>query len=818
MEQEDLEALSRQPSIEELEVLLFKPLSSPLQEFKLVNILINNILELYDDLTRPLQKQLISIFTSLSGISSLLSHIKTCSVKDQTKAATFANFLTKIIDTPNILYLLISKESTAVKLNEIKTLFFGSKILNAYGRLNAELGVECKYSYRLTFVEKLRKEYLVLLKANFVEYNYLAALLVGVLRLSDEGSFLILESLFSSEFICQFYLIYGGARSNKSAILAGIIKFLNHATKNEVDRQELTAWMSHFDIDFITLEEASRYSNILLLQILVYAVHPRKRPDFCLNALQTWGDSSYINRTPMALQESFTNLLVILIYSTDTSFLIKISENHEFLDAITNRIASTSDRIRSLGMLIGNLIFRRLGKEPIFNIDEVLAFEAEYLRKFENRPKSFSADASLSKIDNQFDKLVIIDSDEEFEEDLSDSDDDPTIVDRSKPNRPLFLKELIAYLNADPKSDKQAYDKIRLALTSGPKLILRSPLKNARFYNNSLISILIGLTNNYEDSDFDDLRLKCLISCCVQDPVEAPEIVLRNFIAGDYSLQQRLTLLSTLLLSVRYLRGHDDAAFQVDETKLEFRSKMLPPAAHRLFLNYDDKFSGLANLIGTDLETEIVEETLSNNRDKLMGQGTVLRVSSKLTKPKARSSTFVKARIPDFYKIVGSKFFFPLTSVWFTLDQTGAFRSGNFSAVLAAHMLKSIGLILHTTFPSCNDLQDVVKTSLEIVISVSNGMFRIRSGSQSNEDLLLLDSVLFIVLVILDSSSDQYLVDFYLNELVVVKNFIVGILNEELEAISVDELLLQKCFTVTFRLNEIFEKYERLLVGMEGVE
>lgn len=152
-----------------------------------------------------------------------------------------------------------------------------------------------------------------------------------------------------------------------------------------------------------------------------------------------------------------------------------------FLNTVSNRLAASSPRARFLGMLIGTTISQLIeqqGKGMRFDLEEMESDEAhwyldlaklhdsvgsiESIKSLRGPPATTEKDTkhrtsrtNIPKKDTRRAKIVAIeevnDSDQEDEEDEdlipyekpdedpSDSDDDPTLVQRNKPTAPVYV-------------------------------------------------------------------------------------------------------------------------------------------------------------------------------------------------------------------------------------------------------------------------------------------------------------------------------------------------------------------------------------------
>ncbi|ODV96447.1 hypothetical protein PACTADRAFT_49794 [Pachysolen tannophilus NRRL Y-2460] len=860
--QEDWAILQNQPSVEQLRDSLITKLDFQNDiDLKLITLLLNNVVDLSDTLPADLKDQLIKIFGyNLIGINCLINKIKFYLSEENVlrfqDIKRYFDLLIKVIGHDDLLYRLLQNLSSPLQLKELKSVFFGSKLFTLLNQCFVQYQLETEYSERGNYIAKFTNQFLVLLDKNYSNYHELSEIFVSILKFDIDTSPKIFSHFITQEYFPYLLHIYQNSKNNNELITTHLIKYLNSISIEENEIIPYAIILRNFQINCNIVESTILLNNLTLLKILIISLLDENDSVTLFQCFQQiingWGQQIFISKTALSLQQNYSRFLVISINYFNLEQNRKISEEPNFLNSITNRISSVSDRVRSLGMLIGDCVFEKIKGEKVFKIDQQTDFEQtfmndlgllfekdDFLKYLETRVMDVFKDiktgkprrkvlhqedieqtvASLSERIPTSMKISVPDDNED--EDMEDSDDDPSLAKKSEVHIPLYLKDLVTYLTAS--KDGNSYEMNKLALTYGSNLILRSNIKDLRFYNEALINCLIGLNNNFNIENFDDLRLKCLVGCCCGDPEESTSIIIKLFLSGDYSLQQRLVLLTTLSLSARHSRGFTDNNLELK--KPEFPSKLLPPHLHKQFMIYETSL--MTDPIEKSLEEGLIDETMEKNREKLMGAGNILRISSKLRKKEQSfPSNPTKTRIVNFYKIVGSKFYFPLTNIWFTLVENGqqlGFNVGNYSAILSSHFIKTIGLILHTAFPSSVDIHDMIKEAFNIVIPLTAKIFKSANKSPNdttgkNDDLLILDSMTFVVLIILDNSNEQFLINFYLNELAVLKNWLADLLSNYSDLIEGgDAKLFGKCYACLFRLNELFEKFQRLLIGEDMI-
>ncbi|KAK7680469.1 hypothetical protein QCA50_016467 [Cerrena zonata] len=229
----------------------------------------------------------------------------------------------------------------------------------------------------------------------------------------------------------------------------------------------------------------------------------------------------------------------------------------------------------------------------------------------------------------------------------SDDEDDPTIGPKPQVARPIYIKDLLDYITTDSKDD-QAFEKRKLALTYGPTLIRQKAGfgNDLQFYSDDLLTNLAGLTNTFDDAEFESQRLANLIAVVSSNP--------------DSGIRQRMCLLSTLSLSARELKGFEDDIVTLTFKKSSFPSKMLPGNLHNKYLALENGYSNNEKIIDYGLgdiqhtiQDELMQEASEEANDQLAG-GKVLRISRNLTKKREKSASLItKPTSPEFNAVVG---------------------------------------------------------------------------------------------------------------------------------------------------------------------
>ncbi|KAK5268769.1 telomere binding protein, partial [Exophiala xenobiotica] len=129
--------------------------------------------------------------------------------------------------------------------------------------------------------------------------------------------------------------------------------------------------------------------------------------------------------------------------------------------------------------------------------------------------------------------------------DPSDSEDDPTLINRNKPSAPVYISSLIKLLSAtdDPST-------VKLALETAPSLIRRKAGFGDELASNllPLASSLLNLQEGMSQQDLQQLRLEALIALFVSKPNAMGPWTASVYFEADLSLSQRAALLTVLAL------------------------------------------------------------------------------------------------------------------------------------------------------------------------------------------------------------------------------------------------------------------------------
>ncbi|KAA8905695.1 hypothetical protein TRICI_005247 [Trichomonascus ciferrii] len=661
--------------------------------------------------------------------------------------------------------------------------------------------------------------------------------LYRVLRSSERRRFIseVCLKYYQTELLSRDDIIVDG--SVVSAIASVVGKF--------VEKDEDFSMYSHL---FTFGEEWAKNINVRRVIILVCASNNLNHLKTLFeHLLSRWGDSLSIKRHPLQLQESQTQMLFLSIQLLPLDFLRKISSSSLYLNAISNRLGSVSARPRLFGTLLAE---HMSAASPDPNIkplkfelkgfhDEEQAFWKNKIASISDKPTEYNANVwtvlSTPTISN-FDakgshqislespinssskrstslsrkgctenkknaKTSAIDSDDEEdlesypfpEDDAEDSDDDPTLSKKEKVGPPMYIKDLLEYLRVED------YEKQKLGIENAAGLIIQKAKfgQELEFYSQELASVLAGLKDTYEIDSYNEKKLEAMKSLVAACPTIVPQHLTTLLFEGDFSLQQRLALLSGITLGARELRtGKQDNVFP---------GKQLPPALEKAFgieqSKEKDKASGPQKAIDSltsELQRGLLKDTAQQAED-VLGGPKVLRVSRKLQKEREVGKPISTYNL--YSKVASKNFVFPLTGQWHRSN--GIRGLGTYSSILKAHFLKSLALLLHAAYPSAPDLPDMTTELLEIALS-----------QRASTEPVVQEGILTIILVAIQIHDGEFLVAKWSRQIVELKTW----LEDTWETIG-DENIRSMAAGVLYQLIEVTDKYQRRLIGqLSGLE
>ena len=461
----------------------------------------------------------------------------------------------------------------------------------------------------------------------------------------------------------------------------------------------------------------------------------------------------------------------------------RLSRSPQYLHAVSNRLGASLPRARYLGMVVGTAI-SRLVDGP----DNAMKFDMEEMQSEDTKgflnladvddsigdmqdlkteltmtktassnasetPRHKKPGASQKALSNHTSRIISIEeiTDEDDgndglipyqkpDEDPSDSDEDPTLIIRSKPKAPVYIPELVKGL--------QAYDNpetVELALKTAPALIRRKAGFGTELSENidALASALINVQEGMSKAGPQQLRLRSLIACLVVQPPKMGPRFASMYFEGDFSLSQRASLLTTIGLGARELAGYsDDSDLAAEKSKATFPSQRLP---YKLASIYAP-----VNNLAKQLEHTTLQPMALAAADKISGPD-ILKVrtfSSRLSveKKTAQKAKERQTRIPkDIHKLLAESMYIPLCCRMTLLLSSRP--NTNATTLFEPHILRlflqTLTIVLTTLGPHALQLQTVTRETLLLLTSL-------HVTTKLSTDAVVLPALLQLLLTALD--------------------------------------------------------------------
>ncbi|KAI4195590.1 MAG: hypothetical protein LQ350_007116 [Teloschistes chrysophthalmus] len=510
-------------------------------------------------------------------------------------------------------------------------------------------------------------------------------------------------------------------------------------------------------------------------------------------SLQSFGDKIFIKHSPILQQEGTAENLLLLtgyVHRANSQHVSEMARSGPYLNAISNRLAASSSRASLLGMCVGTAVselvdppdrrmnfssdevtgsqgqrFLRLTKvhDPLGSIADLLPAQGAAVSQISHNQKRLPVKGTQSSKDtgppatrSKIISIEEIESEAESEEDdlptyakpdsdASDSDEDPTVVNRDKPTAPVYVNDLISGLR-----DTENYDRHTLALTHASSLIRRKATFGNEVLDSTeeLASILTSLQDKWNFEAFEDLRLQAMIAVLIAQPLEMGQWFSRTYFNGDYSISQRAAMLTTLGLGARELAGYgkdDNALTKINHPSktqnTPFPSKQLPPKLHALY-------APEAPLTKTskELENEILQPMALKAADALSGPN-ALKTRTFSSRMDVEKKKRTKAIPNALAKVVADGFLFPLTGRF----QTHIGMSNNQTPLLYPPLLplylRTLALLLHAGGPATLSLPLMTTELLQLLLALR--------PNHTTHHLPTLDALLFAFLTLLEVNGDR---------------------------------------------------------------
>nr|POE90243.1 dna replication checkpoint protein tel2 [Quercus suber] len=344
--------------------------------------------------------------------------------------------------------------------------------------------------------------------------------------------------------------------------------------------------------------------------------------------------------------------------------------------------------------------------------------------------------------------------------DPEDSDEDATMVNRSKPRAPVYVRDMMRMIQDDKEPARFELGMKHAAPLIRRKIGFGNEVKD---HANELLSLLSNLQDPFATPNFDELRLQTMIAVFISDPVSLGPWMSHRVFSGEFSIAQRCMMLSTLGLGGRELAGlqsQDDLNPTHTVTEKSFPSKQLPPLLHALYKGSGSSVKRL-NAASADVERSLVRPMALRAADQQTADLNAVKVrtfSSRITSERTKR----KPAANKLAQILGPSIFHPLLTRYQQERMSyGSASVWSSTPILLVTLVKTLAILLHAAGPATTDLRDITTVFWSFLHSL-----RVAAVG----DIAVLSSVLFALLTLLEintttTSGQQVLADEYAKEL-----------------------------------------------------
>ncbi|KAK6505399.1 telomere binding protein [Arthrobotrys musiformis] len=589
--------------------------------------------------------------------------------------------------------------------------------------------------------------------------------------------------------------------------------------------------------------------------------------------VQTFGENLWIRHAPIIHQEVNVQCLLLCagyVHSQPPSYLKIIARSSSFMNGVSNHLASTNTRVRFLGMIVGETISTLVDKSerqlkfkdsldaseeeaakwralitvddimPNFDIFKDKAFESSPPKKQSKKPTKSSASSTKKPTiieltgapgttpittitpSNRIQELDS-DSDDDLipypkpDSDPEDSDDDATLVNRKKVPPPVYIRDLLYLL-----TDHDSFEKQQVALLQAAVLIRRKATYGTEVSSHAvdLLTALVGMQDKFSMENFDNLRLKAVVSLLVTYPQLSGPWTSQRIFEGDYSLAERCVMLSGIGIAAMELSGEEvpenSPLYNLqlsssEKEKTQFPSKRLPQRLHDI---YALPGNTAIDTISTRLKDSILQPLAAKAADDLSATTNtpnLIKIRKFSTRMEVEA-TRKKPGINKLSQIVIPSFFGPLTGRWWVYVKD---HGGGNSPTLIPHLLalyiKTLTVLLHATGPNGLMIPQMVDGMWDILLSLRHSKITLENSS-------VLDAVLIGLLTIFEVCNKEdrdrrRLAEERSKELVETQEWVSKVFEGSDGSEGSGEERKGLAAAVLLRCREVVERYERILMG-----
>ncbi|XP_055038608.2 telomere length regulation protein TEL2 homolog [Misgurnus anguillicaudatus] len=312
----------------------------------------------------------------------------------------------------------------------------------------------------------------------------------------------------------------------------------------------------------------------LLKSVLGYlALNPERRPllkQVLRCVCQVWCNSSAIKHTCVEQQLYVSKALLLCVALLDDSEIKELREEmlQCMLGGVQCRLDSSTERIRRMGMVVGECLSQRLdvpGSQLKFQYEpdeetrelkslmESPSTEESEQSQSEHQPDVSSSLQPKKLTDQSVTSQPVTSQSGRGSDSELDSDDDLTPYDMSvdqekkKSSPPRYVRDCLEALMSSNDAER-----VELSLQAAEGL-LRKNVKATQEVSVQFSKVLLHLDDRYNTQGFHTMRQNAMVALTVTDTKPVVEYWTTEFYSLNYSLRQRLDILEVLALSAQEL-------------------------------------------------------------------------------------------------------------------------------------------------------------------------------------------------------------------------------------------------------------------------
>lgn len=281
---------------------------------------------------------------------------------------------------------------------------------------------------------------------------------------------------------------------------------------------------------------------------------------------------------------------------------------------------------------------------------------------------------------------------------------------------------------------------MRLSLTS---LCTQTDIR-AEEHATDLAFALIGLNNNFELEQFDEMRQKALTALVASAPKQAAPAMIEQYFTPHYSVDQRFVMLTSLAFGARELAGLSQP---LPSTVSSFPSKELPPALHAKLVEFEagpftkGGVDGLASQVASSALGDIRDDasrahgpTEEERRESMLSTRAPSRsrVSSKLSKPAKQTQSESR-----YGGLAEGCFVMPLVNrMWLSLHHGAGSADSLLLPLLLSRFFSTLSLLVHAASHAFS-LQRIIPEVLGLTLALK--------GASDEEEVVAAQMELVVV-------------------------------------------------------------------------